>query len=137
MDSNTTGFTLTLPAQLPQPLIIYTKVMRYLVSEGAMDNPASIFCGARVHFYGALVDADSIRQDQAVVVSTFRLRDAVVEAQQVCSRTHPCPEYNLPTGPIFDHNLNVVEFVQKNIRQGIKRLCNKLFKQATFHATPL
>jgi hypothetical protein len=137
MDSNTTGFTLTLPAQLPQPLITYTKVMRYLVSEGAMDNPASIFRGARVHFYGALVDADSIRQDQAVVMGAPCLRDTVIEAQQVCGRTHPCLDYNLPTGPIFDHNLNVVEFVQKDLRQGTKRLCNKLFKQVTFHAAPL
>ena len=80
MDSNTTGFTLTLPAQLPQPLIIYTKVMRYLVSEGAMDNPASIFRGARVHFYGALVDADSIWQDQAIVMGALCLRDTVIEA---------------------------------------------------------
>ena len=80
MDSNTTGFTLTLPAQLPQPLIIYTKVMRYLVSEGAMDNPASIFRGAGVHFYGALVDADSIRQDQAIVMGALCLWDTVIEA---------------------------------------------------------
>ena len=80
MDSDTTGFTLTLPAQLSQPFIIYTKVMRYLVSEGAMDHPASIFRGARVHFYGALVDADSIRQDQAVVMGALCLRDTVVEA---------------------------------------------------------
>jgi hypothetical protein len=79
MDSNTTGFTLTLPAQLPQPLIIYAKVMRYLVSDGAMDNPASIFPGAGVHFDGALVDADSIRQYQAIVMGALCLRDTVVE----------------------------------------------------------
>ena len=66
-----TGVPLTLPAQLSQPLIIYTKVMRYLVSEGAMDHPANIFRGARAHFYGALVDADSIRQDQAIVMVRF------------------------------------------------------------------
>ena len=80
MDSITSDPTLTLPTQLPQSLIIYTKVMRYLVPKGAMDNPASIFRGARAHFYGALVDADSIRQDQAIVAGTLCLRDTVVEA---------------------------------------------------------
>lgn len=102
-----------------------------------MDNPADIFRGARVHFYGALVDADSIRQDQAIVMSALCLRDAVVEAQQVCGGTRPDPEYNLSTGPIFDHNLNVVKFVQKDVGQSIKCFCNELFKQVTFHAAPL
>jgi hypothetical protein len=109
-------------------------MMCYLVSEGATDNPASVFRGARVHFYRVLIDADFIRQHQAIVMGTLCLRNTVIETQQVCSRTPPCPEYNLPTRPIFDHYLNVVEFVQEGIRQGIKYFCNKLFKQVTFHA---
>jgi hypothetical protein len=90
--------------------------MGYLVSEGTMYHPASIFRGARVDFYRALVDADSIWQDQAIVMGALCLRDAVVEAQQVCGRTHPCSEYDLLAGPIFDHDLNVVEFIQKDVR---------------------
>jgi hypothetical protein len=111
--------------------------MRYLVSESAMDHPANIFGSAGAHFYGALVDADSIGQYQTIVMGALCLRDTMVETEQVCGRTHPCSEYNLPTGPILDYNLNVVEFFQKEIGQSIKRLHNKLFKQVTFHATPL
>jgi hypothetical protein len=76
---NTTGFTLTLPIQLPQSLIIYAKVVRYFMSESAMDNPASIFRGAGAHFYGTSVDADSIRQDQTIVMGALCLGDAVIE----------------------------------------------------------
>ena len=100
-----------------------------------MDHPASIFCGARVDFYRTLVDADSIWQDQAIAMGALCLRDAVVEAQQVCGRMYSCLEYNLLAGPIFDHNLDVVEFIQKDVGQGVKCLCNKLFKQVTFHTS--
>jgi hypothetical protein len=110
------SFSPLISSQLSQPLIVYAKVMGYLVSEGAMDHPASIFRGARVDLYRTLVDADSIWQDQAIVMGALCLRDAVVKAQQVCGRTYPCSEHNLLAGPIFDYNFNVVEFIQKDVR---------------------
>ncbi len=66
-------------------------------------------------------------------MGTFRLGDAMIEAQEFCGRMHPSLAHNLSAGPIFDYNLHVVEFVQEDVRQGIQCLGNKLFKQVTFH----
>lgn len=133
MGSNTNGFTLLLPAQLLQSLITYTKVMRYLVLQGAMDIAATIFHGARMYFYGTLVDADSIRQDQPVVVSTFRLRDAVVEAQQLHRRAHSSPLHRLLVRPVFDHYRDVIQFLLEDLRELIQCLGYEALKDSPIH----
>jgi len=109
---------------LPQSVVIYPEMMSQFMPDDAMDSCAYLFQCATAHQDGLAVDADLIRQDETILVSALRLRDAVIEAQELCWVAYP----GLPDGflvrPILDHYLDVVQFLLEVLRQRVEGLCN-------------
>ena len=119
---------------LPQPRVVQPEMMGDFVAEDVMDHCAYLLHRAATHFNGALVDADLVRQDQAVVVGAFRLRDAVVKAQEMRRVAYSSQPHRLPVWPFLDYHLDVVQFFPERLGQVIQRLGHEALKGAAIHS---
>lgn len=101
------------------------------------DNPIDRFAyllnGGTVQFDGTLVDADFVGQNQPIVVSSFCLWNAVVKTQEFCWVACLRRVDRGRVGPIFDHDLNIVQLPAEFCRQGVDGLDDKVLKIILFH----
>jgi len=116
---------LSVSLNLPELLLIQTEMVPYFMPEDAIDGRAYLLHRTAAHFNWTLIDDDLVRRDQSVVVGAFRLRDAVVEAEEFYRRTHLGQSHRLLVRPVFDHHGDVVQSVSEELRKCIQCLGHK------------
>ena len=126
-------FLISVRADCSQPLVVQSEVVGDFMAEHTTDCGSHLLVRPAAHLDRPLVDADLVRQDQAVVVGPFRLRDAVVESQKLCWMAHSRPACCLWIRPIFHHDLDVVHLRSKSRGQVVQRFGHEEFKGVAVH----
>jgi hypothetical protein len=118
---------------LSQPVVAQSEMVGYFVPQDALDSCANLIYGAAAHFDRALVDADLVRQDEAIVMGPFGLGNAVVEAQQLGWMVYAGQPHRLGVGPVFHHHVHVVQPRAESLGQAVQAIRYKLFEGLAIH----
>ncbi len=124
-------------ADLMQARIIQPEVVCDLVFDHAADQPRDLIHGPATQLDGTLVDGDLVWQHESIVVGTFVLGDAVVEAEQTRWMRRARSAHRLLVWPVLDHDRDVVELLPEGVRKLIHGVSHQALEREAVHCDAL
>lgn len=103
------------------------------VSEDVLYGSAYLFHRAAAHLDRAVVDADLVRKNEAIVAGALGLGNAVIKAQKLGGMTYASPSHGLSIGPLFDHHFDVIQSFLERLGQTVQCLRHETFKDVSVH----